>query len=294
MPDRIVVGMTSQDSPYSNALADDVGSRLTQLSQALDAAFGLLPTPVPQPPLAGGPPPPPPMPGSTLRVFLAPEYFFRKRVAACEAAGISTAYSRVEKDRIVAEMQVMSRRLHNLLLIGGSVLWIDDATGSVLVRHSVFAFHAGRLVKTYEKRSDCNELRPFESVPRMAYAFRPGQADGMFAAAGLNFGLETCIDHDLGQLRSDGARLLDVQVVISNTVAVNPHNVVTHGLGYVLHCNAGPFGCRVYQDPCRAGDEITQAHGALACVRVNNNRMACLSIPWPAPPPAPVAGLRVV
>src|SRR5690606_9878861 len=105
------------------------------------------------------------------------------------------------------------------------VLWIDSTTGSVFVRHSMFVFLNGTLIHTYEKKNDCNELQQFERAPTMPLVFQPGVTAGLFATQGLSCGLETCVDHDLGQLRQDGAIDLDLQIVLSNTVTIRTSSV---------------------------------------------------------------------
>lgn len=89
---------------------DDVQSRVQQIRQAMQTAFGFIPPPQPLLPLVhGGPPPAPPLPGSTLRIFLAPEYFFRKQFTNCRNRKITTAYSEDEKNLIERELSALSR-----------------------------------------------------------------------------------------------------------------------------------------------------------------------------------------
>lgn len=284
---RLLVGMFSQNSP-EEGIADDVQSRIAQLRQGIQAAFDLALTwpPPPPPRMPGAPPPPPPLPlpGKTLRIFLAPEYFFRKNINRCRQARASTAYSEQEMNIIRSNLQSLSRSYHNFLLIGGSVFWAESISFTVFIRHSVFVFHSGHLLKEYEKKNDCGELKDFETVPNQWHLFKPGRVDGMFTCSDLNCGIETCLDHDKAQLRQDGASDLDLQFVVSNTVTIRPSSVRTNGLGYVLHCNAGNFGCKIYQNPFDPSGEVGRGTPGVGYASANNIRLALFSLPWPARP----------
>lgn len=171
-------------------------------------------------------------------------------------------------------------------MIGGSVFWVDPDRG-VFIRHSIPIFHSGRRIYVYEKKRDCGELQSFETVPNLPYLFRPGVVPGMFACQGLSRGVETCIDHDNAQLRADGARDLDLQIVISNTVTIRPSSVRVAGHGYLLHCNAGQFGPRIYQNPFDQSGEVTATTPGVRFVN-QNGRTLLASMPGPARPVVPV------
>jgi predicted amidohydrolase len=285
---RIRVMMMTQDSPIVN-VPDDIPSRVQQLQNGFATARGFMPVPVVLPGVVPAPPPPP---GDLLRIYLAPEYFFRKNWQQTQAAKAISAYSEAEKTAVANHLQQFSRQLGGSLVIAGSVFWVPAALGSWQIRNTVLIYYNGNLLLEYDKRNDCGELRPWELG--LPYRFIPGATPGMFNVQGLSCGVETCVDHEVGQLRrQDGQNNLDLQIIVSNTVTVKPTSVAVQPRGYILHCNAGQFGTNVYQNPFDTDGRITapqrQADAQL--------RHAHFDLPWPAAPPLPPQrlnpGLRI-
>ena len=285
---RLIVGMLTQDSPARGA-PDGVNDRINQLRAGMREAFQLIPAPPPLPAAPGAAAPPAEPPGSTLRIFLAPEYFFRKNVERCRQAEASTAYTTAEKNAICTALQGMSRELDNLLIIGGSILWRDDSLGSAMarnsatVRNSLPIYYAGTLIHTYDKRNACRELYDFEDWPKLPYAFKTGAVPGVFDCATLSCGIETCLDHEKGQLKGEGVRDRDLHFIVSNTVTLSSDNVVAQPQGYVLHCNAGAGGGKVYQRPFGLDNgRIDRTDHERATASTNNLSVSIFHLPWPA------------
>jgi hypothetical protein len=267
MAKELLVGMCNLDGPI-RIPSDNWQMRLQDLRNAMDQAFGL-PVPnlySPPAPLALGPAPAPP---PTLRIFLAPEYFFRKNRGRSQAASIPTTYTQGEWFGIQDGLLQLSQRYANLLLMGGSVFWLPESRGRLVkkalhierapIRHSIVVAHAGNLLLIYDKKNDCNELYQFET--NLYYQFMPGMVAGTFTCDGLQCGVETCVDHATGQLAKDGAANLDLQIIVSNTVAVHTPNVVANNTGFVLHCNANSsvltgVGTDVYYHPFTLVDKL--------------------------------------
>jgi hypothetical protein len=244
MAKELLVGMYNVDGA-NRSPSDNWQMRLQELRIAMHQAFGLpVPNlyPPPAPPALGAAPQPLP----TLRIFLAPEYFFRKNWARSQAANFPTAYNEGEWFSIRDGLLQLSQLYQNLLLIGGSVFWLPESSGRLVkkalhverapIRHSIVVAHAGNLVLIYDKKNDCMELQQFET--NLYYRFMPGVMAGTFTCDGLQCGVETCLDHDMRQLAKDGAANLDLQIIVSNTVLVKPQNVIANNTGFVLHCNA--------------------------------------------------------
>jgi len=279
---RLKIRMITQDSP-AFAGADYVAARLRQLNDGFDAADALRPIlPVPIGP--NGIPLPPTIPQhDILNVYCAPEYFFRKQYDRSRNLKAGTAYTEQEKDTIKAALVQRSKRgPGGCLVMAGSIFWVVAGTGGWEVRNTVYVLHNGAQLLEYDKRHDCGELQTFEKIGTGGmYAFRPGVTQGTFNIAGLNCGVETCVDHDSGQLaRKDKLTSLDLQFVLSNTVLIRRTSIAVHGRGYVVHCNAGPFGTRVYQNPFVDGGDIgPPLRGADGMMR-----HAFFDIPFPAAP----------
>lgn len=305
-PTELHVGMMRQNSPLTIG-ADDVNTRLHQLRQGMREAFALpLPAPpVPPPPPLNVPPPvfdgvnpplppPPPVQARILRIFMAPEYFFRKNWANCQHNNILTAYTAAEKNTIYAALARLSRPNQNFLLIGGSILWHDNYPMNMpIIRHSVPIFYSGQLVCDYEKKNDCAELQPFEvQVDNRNFRFSPGRTSGYFLCDGLRCGIETCVDHGCRQLRRDRHDALDLHFIVSNSVTVQRQNAAAHARGYIIQADAANFGLKVYHDPFDWNNQIGAAN------RSNNLNLtrALFRLAWPAPILAPLGnpGLRIV
>jgi predicted amidohydrolase len=270
---RLQVFMVTQNSPDVN-LADDVASRLQQLQNGFATARAL----------PGHAAAPLAAPGTLLTVYLAPEYFFRKYCQQAKTSRVISAYTEDDKDAATAAMQLFSQQTSSLLM-AGSVFWVPSALGGWQVRNTIFIYYRGVLVLTYDKRNDCAELRDWEL--ELPYRFVPGNTRGTFAVDGLNCGVETCVDHQVGQLRRrEGLDNLDLQFVISNTTTIHRTSVAAHGRGYIIHCNAGIFGTNVYQNPFD-GDGSIGAPQRSADARLQH---AFFDLPWPANPVAPQAG----
>ena len=130
--------------------------------------------------------------------------------------------------------------------------------------------HNGVLLLEYDKRNDCVELQKFETD--LGYKFMPGTVHGTFTCDGLQCGIETCIDHDCGQLKADGGANLDLHIVISNTVSIKPANVAAAPHGFLLHCDAATgrlasmgLGNSVFYPPFGRNDKVAVATSAGPC-----------------------------
>jgi hypothetical protein len=265
--------MITQNSNKVN-VPDNIRSRAAQLQSGFAIARNLGPPVAPAFVQQGVIPAPPPR---LLKIFIAPEYFFRKHQKRSELSGKTTAYSEEDKNYATNAMQHLSRQAAGCLVIGGSVFWTPPSIGKFKpIRHTIFVYFDGQLLLEYDKRNDCGELWDFELS--RGYKFMAGAKRGTFAVDGLNCGLETCLDHELGQLKNDAVRNLDLQIVISNTVAIRPSNIVAKVQGYILHCNAIIGGASVYR-PFDVGNRITDPMLRWADVNISN---AFFDLPWPA------------
>lgn len=248
MPKLINVGLYAKNGWKEPN--DAIVQRIADLDAAIDTAFTTLAPTVPVP--AGGPF------TSTLWVFVAPEYMFKKNNQNCVASNTVSAYSEADKDALRAEFVRLSQAKPNFLLVPGSVFWKLDIAKKHLwskkkkaeIRNTTFAYHDGNELFAYDKMNDCGELSPEIPEESKKCRFVAGLSFGVFDCDGLRVGLETCLDHDKGMLKKNDEKL-DLHVISSNTVSYTPaHRSVKAG-GYVLHANAlqQAFGCSIYPHP---------------------------------------------
>lgn len=248
MPKLINVGLYAKNG-WKEA-NDAIVHRVADLDTAIDTAFTTLALTVPVP--AGGPF------TSTLWVFVAPEYMFKKNEQGCVAANAVSAYDEADKNTLRTEFARLSQKKTNFLLVPGSVFWKLDIAKKYLwskkkkpeIRNTTFAYHDGNELFAYDKMNDCGELSAKIPEESKKCRFVAGQSFGVFDCDGLRVGLETCLDHDKGMLKKNDEKL-DLHVISSNTVSYTPaHRSVKAG-GYVLHANAlqQAFGCSIYAPP---------------------------------------------
>ena len=76
---------------------------------------------------------------------------------------------------------------------------------------------------------------------------------------------------------------------ITNTVTIHISSVRAQPRGYILHCNAGPFGCRVYQNPFDQSGNVDGTTPGAGYASAQNGRVGLFDLPWPAAP-VPVQG----
>ncbi|WP_425261085.1 hypothetical protein ACPOLB_09435 [Rubrivivax sp. RP6-9] len=230
---------------------DSVAHRLQDLSDAIDTAFDTIGPTVPVPVGA---------PALPLNIFVAPEYLFKKNDHRCKTGNQISSYTVDEKDQILAALGTLSASRPNFLLIGGSVFWYEalqkkhwwNKQPRDEVHNTVAVFHDGNLLLSYDKMNDCGELSPEIPAEAKKQTFVRGLQHGLFTCDGLQCGVETCLDHDKGELHAAGTNL-DIHFVASNTVSVTASKVACGAGGLVIQANACPprqaFGNNVYVHP---------------------------------------------
>ena len=236
---------------------DDLGARIGELEQAIDTAFDTIAPGVPAP--AGGPH------LSTLHVFVAPEYLFKRNFRDCAASNTITAYSEQDKDHILAELSRISQSRANFLLVPGSIFWHRILPKKhILARkkppqifNTTYAFHDGKCLFAYDKMNDCGELSHEIPAESKKCSFVAGTTFGLFDCDDLRVGIETCLDHDKGMLKKNGEQV-DLHIIASNTVTFTTSHGVAKPTGFVLHANAIQIniGNQIYRHPFAHADNL--------------------------------------
>ena len=207
---------------------------------------------------------------SVLRMFLAPEYYFAE---SCDRHVMDYE----TRGHVVQGLGNISADLREMLLIPGTVSYFkplvdkkvekrrlkldaqhkprtvryagyfkaDEENSTYLAHNTAYAFYNGQQVFKYRKRLDASELNKQDvQTVKGVMVFVTGDAVGVFdfdkAGTKLRIGVEICADHGDSQLKQCGASGLDLQIVLSASVPVNPNAAVVRNGGCLFRCNARP------------------------------------------------------
>jgi hypothetical protein len=112
-----------------------------------------------------------------------------------------------------------------------------------IARNTAYGFHRGREVARYHKRGEYMEVFKTESEDGYVI-YEPGGgpegAGDRFAVESVKFGIEVCLDHQLGFLSTSSGATPDVHIIMSaDTPLVSEHKLVANG-GYVVHASSNP------------------------------------------------------
>lgn len=235
----------------------DIDARCALVQRAMDAAFSLLPQASP-----------PEVAGTTLKVFMVPEFFFR---------GPSGAYSMDDVQRVIQQLQLMA----------GAAQWDDWVfVFGTIVGHALTAASppAGPPVEIYNfslvqqggmagqgdtgARVVMKELKSgidFVSSTPVPGGLLLGQVDplaparvagpgreqqqvnydgaGIFQLQGVTWALDICLDHraSVQRLRRSpqlpGAAMVQLQLVPSCGMSLQPASIVCEYGGWAFNCD---------------------------------------------------------
>lgn len=105
----------------------------------------------------------------------------------------------------------------------GQGLKIAQNTAYVLLNGKILKYHKMGNYRELEKESD-------------AIVFQAGNVDGRFSVGGVRYGLEICLDHNIGMLQKD----VDIQLIVSSYVNFDSANDMSEHL--VLHSSTEEAG----------------------------------------------------
>jgi hypothetical protein len=136
---------------------------------------------------------------------------------------------------------------------------MNDQDRCYIARNTAYGFYNGREVARYHKRSEYAEV--FDSESDGGYViYEPGGgpegAGDRFDVEGVKFGVEVCLDHQLGYLSQGGGWYPDVQIIMSADVQyVEAHSFVKEG-GFVVHASSNRDCTKIYQNVGGVSTEI--------------------------------------
>ena len=119
----------------------------------------------------------------------------------------------------------------------------ENADRCSIARNTAYGFYNGREVARYHKRSDYMEVFPSESDGGFVIYEPGGGPEGPgshFEVESVRFGVEVCLDHQIGFLSQSGGWYPDIQIIMSaDTPLVHEHSFTVEG-GYVVHASSNP------------------------------------------------------
>ena len=214
--------------------------------------------------------------GSPDVVFVAPEYLFAQSGTRHLLNGTTHLQS------ILASVQSISKRYPHVLLFPGTIAYREQIVGkSVRARVALFedmifwekqtdpmpkktnqdkiqkialrkdgfemaqnkayAYLAGEKLLEYTKRGDFHEVTRRDDTGNITYV--PGSRSGTLRAFDKQFGIEICLDHNLGYAKGSGGDNFDVHIITSACVEPVAGNEKTVGnvngkTGFVVHASS--------------------------------------------------------
>ncbi|XXF79038.1 hypothetical protein P2318_04595 [Myxococcaceae bacterium GXIMD 01537] len=105
-----------------------------------------------------------------------------------------------------------------------------------MVRNTAYAFQGGYCKFKYNKQGDFHEVLGGSNH----FAYVPGTENGNFRLNDIDFGIEICLDHALGYLRAQNTNEVDIHIILSATVVLNPANIIARDKGFIVHSDCNP------------------------------------------------------
>ena len=264
-----VIDTAPQDNPDGsqtylglNNPQQDIEARCDLMLRAMQTAYDALPQQSPPEP-----------PGQTLKVFMAPEFFFR---------GAEGAYAMDDVQLCVSALQGMAGNDQwvDWVFVFGSILGVSSPTYSTppydidpLATKEVYNFapvQQGGVAAQGDTGARIVMKELMSGVDFIASVANPGglllgdvdhlaasapsgagreqervnyDGAGVFSLAGITWGLEVCLDHlsTVSRLQKSpqlpGRNLIQLQLVPSCGMSVQASSVITQTGGYVFNCD---------------------------------------------------------
>ena len=189
----------------------------------------------------------------SIRIFLAPEYYFAKNET-------EKAASHDVKTQVLASLANLSGQHPALILIPGTVAYCKELLTATKDRRAKYArvmptnpqnphpvrvshntayvFHNGGQVFKYRKATDANELEDGErDGGRMVYV--PGTGPSVFRLLNQTIGIEICADHQTGWLSHNRPQSdLDIHIILSASTTFRSNFSCVREGGIVCHADS--------------------------------------------------------
>ncbi len=124
-------------------------------------------------------------------------------------------------------------------------------TGSYIMRNTAYALLNGKVRFKYNKQGDFHE-----AIGDGGTVFLPGAKTGIAVIAGIRFGFEICLDHNVSYLKppvADPTDGRDLHIVTSAAVENNDNHMFVHPGGYFLHASTNHGWTAVYHNHYKNG-----------------------------------------
>jgi predicted amidohydrolase len=198
-----------------------------------------------------------------LFIFVAPEYYFKRTLT-------QRFLTKEERDTVRNAMSGLAQSKRNLLLVPGTVTWrrpldrdaykkakerlqgrikmghypekgirVKDVPAPSLLRgtpkgdaaYNTAYLYLGTEIRKYHKMEDAAELLDEDDDA----VFIPGDGKNVFKFAGLDIGVEICVDHASHHLKD----WVDIHIVTSATVGRTDDYVMAKDGGLYIQADAG-------------------------------------------------------
>lgn len=151
-----------------------------------------------------------------------------------------------------------------------------------IARNTAYGFYNGREIARYHKRGDHTEVFPSESDGGYVIYEPGGGPEGpgdKFNVEGVRFGVEVCLDHQLGYLSQGGGWYPDMQIIMSAAAQyVEANSFVKEG-GYVVHASSERDCTKIYQNVRGRSVEVGTAWEDVQAGRLYYSRLTLESNP---------------
>lgn len=253
----------------------DIDARCMLLQRAMDTAAANLKTVSP------------PVAEETLKIFMAPEFFFRGNTGAYQMDDVSYAISCLQELAAAPQWERWVFVFGSLVAMADGVGAVAEAYNFVLVQQGGAAAQgdAGARVVMKELMSGIDFVSEHANPGGVllggveylqaggAGAGRERQqvnydGAGIFELAGLNWAVEVCLDHGASRLQRSpqlpGEPLVQLQLVPSCGMTVTQNAIITGDEGWVFNCDGGGGGSSVNGVTLAGSPPVRQLHAVTA------------------------------
>jgi len=186
-----------------------------------------------------------------LDILMAPEWYYLKL----------PHFTKEEKEQTLEK--IIKNTPKETLIIPGTFIWIYKKIKKILTKdqlnfHNTAIIIYNGQIQEYHKYGNAGELgiEGESKNKKQNFKFTEGLEKGkIFSWKNLDLGLEICIEHELGGLKSK-KRNLDLQLVVACGISLYPIHTTIKNKGHIIICdgylginksNKEKFGNRIYQ-----------------------------------------------
>ncbi|WP_160712976.1 hypothetical protein [Chitinophaga solisilvae] len=213
---------------------------------------------------------------NVLKVFLAPEFYFRPYALPNTSDWPAYSYTEYQSLKFSFSLLMEDTRFNDWLIIPGSIMW--QSTGTIGDRPDTQenVFFNTAICKLFESNYITNEkvvASHIDGLPTKVYRGFPGNNNGVapsdiwttystqskkrkhiFNFNGINCGMEICLEHALGVLKKQYSVLnklvystppISLQLLVAGGMPIEPDKVAAIPQGYILRTDGLGNGIQV-------------------------------------------------